>query len=268
MQLKRFAPEPHGKSLSDAARRLRIAYESEPLPPLRKWLAPSDLAAAYQVQDLNTAFWCAGGREVAGFKIGLTAAAVREALQVTEPDAGVLFADRRVETGGRIMSRTLLQPRVEGEIALVLARDLDGEVDATTLTAALAGAAAAIEVVDSRVADWQITAADTIADNGSAGLYVVGPLKRDLTGIDLSACGMQLSVDGVVQASGTGANTMGSPLRALAWLARHRARTSRPLKAGDIVLTGALAPMLPFAPGTTISVEVSGFGAASVTLDG
>ena len=227
-----------------------------------------DIAGAYAVQDANTRYWCASGREIGGFKVGLTAKAVRAVLGVEAPDAGLLFRDCHVRDSGRIPLGSLLQPRIEGEIAFILGSDIaDLGATAASVADAVESVVAAIEVVDSRIADWRITAADTIADNGSSGLFVLGAARRELPDIDLAACAMTLRIDGVVAAQGAGAGTMDHPLSALAWLARHRATSSRPLRAGDVILTGALGPMIPIAPGATATVVIEGLGTASVTLD-
>lgn len=253
-------------AIDRAARRLRAAYGGAGVPPLRDCLAPHDLRAAYAVQEANTAFWRAQGREIAGFKIGLTAPATRKSLGVAEPDAGVLFRDAEIADGGAIAPERLLDPRVEGEIALLLGRDLvDPDASPEGVVAAVAAAAAAIEVVDSRIAGWRIQAADTVADNGSAGLFVLGPAIDRAAFPGLDVCTMTLVIDGQLAVRGIGSAAYGHPLAALAWLARHRATSERPLLAGDVVLTGALGPMVPLAPGATASVEIVGLGSATVT---
>lgn len=247
-----------------AAVRLRGAYAGTPVEPLRDLLQPNDIDGAYAVQLLNTQFWRSQGRRVVGRKIGLTAAAVQRQLGVDQPDFGVLYEDMCVADAGVLSASKVIQPRVEAEVALIMGRDLD-RVDASTadVVSAVESVTAAIEIVDSRIADWRITAADTIADNGSAGFFVLGPERRPLQGLDLYTCGMVLEVNGEVASVGAGAACLGHPLKAAAWLARTLAARGDPLRAGQIVLTGALGPMVPVTAGMEVRARISGLGAAS-----
>jgi 2-keto-4-pentenoate hydratase len=253
---------------ADAARRLREAYGGTVIEPLRDVLAPTDVAGAYAVQSINTRHWLAQGRRIAGRKIGLTAEAVQRQLGVDRPDFGVLFADMRVDDGGRLPASRLIQPKAEAEVAIVMARDL-AKRDATPedVAAAAKGAVAAIEIVDSRIRDWRITFADTVADNGSSAFFVIGREVRPLAGLDLRTCGMALEVNGKVASLGAGAACMGHPLNAAAWLARTLAEMGEGLKAGDVLLTGALGPMAALSPGDQVDAAIGGLGQASFTLE-
>jgi 2-keto-4-pentenoate hydratase len=252
-------------SFEDAAARLRGAYVNGPVPPLRDVLEPAD-PAAYEIQAINTKFWQAQGRRIVGRKIGLTSKAVQTQLGVDQPDYGVLFDDMAVASGGYLEPGTLLQPKAEAEIALVLERDLN-KVDATPedVAAAVAYAVVAIEIVDSRIADWKITFADTVADNGSSAFFVLGSDKKKLAGLDLYTCGMALEVNGALVSLGAGAACLGHPLIAAAWLARTFAGLGEGLKAGEIVLTGALGPMVSVRPGDFVEAKVGGLGTVSFT---
>lgn len=158
--------------LEDVAARLRDAYRGGAIAPLRDHLAPIDAAGAYTVQQMNTRFWQASGRRVVGRKIGLTAASVQAQLGVDQPDYGVLFADMQIADGGALAPSALLQPKAEAEMAIILARDLDDpDASAEDVERAAECAVAAIEIVDSRIADWKITFADTVADDGSSGRF-------------------------------------------------------------------------------------------------
>ncbi len=246
------------------AKRLRGAYGTVPVPPMRDALAPLDVTAAYAVQAANTAFWIRQGRRVVGRKVGLTARTVQAQFGVDQPDFGVLFEDMAIKDGGILSPRDVLQPRVEAEVALVLARDLDEPcATAADVAAATASVTASIEIVDSRIADWKITFADTVADNGSSGFYVLGRDNRPLAGLDLYTCGMVLEIDGVVASLGAGAACLGHPLQAAAWLARTLAAAGDPLRAGSVVLTGALGPMVPIRPGTHVRAAIGGLGDVS-----
>jgi 2-keto-4-pentenoate hydratase len=250
--------------LEEAANRLRNAYVSGPIPPLRDVLEPTDAASAYRIQSLNTEFWRARGRRIVGRKIGLTAKAVQAQLGVDQPDYGVLFDDMAIADGGTLLGAKILQPKAEAEVALVLARDLSNP-KATPEEVATASdcAVAAIEIVDSRIADWKISFADTVADNGSAAFFVLGGERRALAGLDLYTCGMVLEVNGSVASLGAGAACLGHPLNAAAWLVSTLATLDVGLKAGDIILTGALGPMVPLKPGDHVVAKVGGLGSAS-----
>lgn len=251
-------------SLEQAALSLRDAYSKGAIAPLRNCLEPSDGEAAYEIQAINTSYWKARGRRVAGYKIGLTAAAVQEQLGVDQPDYGVLFDDMRLPDGGTLKVSSVLQPKAEAEIALILGHDItDPQVDAAGVLEATASARVAIEIVDSRIADWKITFADTVADNGSAAFYVLGKEVHAIDGLDLYSCGMVLEIDGQVASVGAGAACLGHPLNAAAWLARRMVARGLPLSAGDVVLTGALGPMVAIRPGQHIRAVVGGLGECS-----
>ena len=254
------------EAFETAARALRDAYRGVPIAPLRDVLAPTDVAGAYAVQTINTHHWVEEGRRIVGRKVGLTAKAVQVQLGVDQPDFGVLFADMEVANGGHLDPATMLQPKAEGEVAMILGRDLPGpDISRADVEAAVAEVAAAIEIVDSRIADWKITFADTVADNGSSAGFVLAPERRALAGLDLWSCGMVLEKNGEVASIGAGAACLGHPLEALAWLARTLAARGEPLRAGDIVFTGALGPMVAMAPGDHIRVTIGGLGSASFT---
>jgi 2-keto-4-pentenoate hydratase len=253
----------------EAAVRLRDAYRGKPVAPLRDLLGPVDSDPAYAVQRINTRFWQAQGRRVVGRKIGLTARAVQQQLGVDRPDFGVLFQDMEIADGGILEPAKVIQPKAEAEVALILARDLDQQ-DATAddVFAAVESAVAAIEIVDSRIADWKITFADTVADNGSSAFFVLGTQRKPLPGLDLYTCGMALEVNGAIASLGAGAACLGHPLNAAAWLARTLAQRGEPLKAGDIVLTGALGPMVALTRGTHIKATIGGLGSVNFHFGG
>lgn len=248
------------------AARLRDAYRGGAVAPLRDGLSPGDAASAYAVQAINTRHWQAAGRRVVGRKIGLTAAAVQAQLGVDQPDFGVLFDDMRVADGGRLDGRPLIQPKVEAEVALVLSRDiLSPDADRATVAAATDHARAAIEIVDSRIADWKISFSDTVADNGSSAAFVLSDEARPLDGLDLWSCGMVLEVNDRVVSLGAGAACLGHPLDAAAWLARTAVANGDPLRAGDIILTGALGPMVTVAAGDRVRATIGGLGRCGFT---
>jgi 2-keto-4-pentenoate hydratase len=241
------------------AARLRDAYSSGPIPPLRDVLSAGDGTAAYAIQRINTEFWVAQGRRVVGRKVGLTAKAVQAQLGVSQPDYGVLFEDMMVADGANLSASKTLQPKAEVEVALILAEDLHGPtIAATDVLAATSHVVTAIEIVDSRIADWKLTFADTVADNGSSGYFVLGSNRLPAHGLDLWSCGMVLEVNGEVTSVGAGAACLGHPLNAAAWLAR-----TVPLRKGDCVLTGALGPMVTLHPGDVVRATIGGLGSCS-----
>ena len=253
-------------SVDEVAARLRGAYRSGAIPPLRDGLAPTNAAGAYAVQATNTAHWVGEGRRIIGRKVGLTAKAVQAQLGVDQPDFGVLFDDMAIADGGDLLMSKVLQPKAEAEIAIILSADLSGpDITREQVEAAVGKVVAAIEIVDSRIADWKITFADTVADNGSSAFYVLGAEQKALAGLDLWTCGMALEVNGAVVSLGAGVACLGHPLNAATWLARTLAERGEPLRKGDVVLTGALGPMVALHPGDHVKASIGGLGTASFT---
>lgn len=256
-------------NLEKMAQMLRDAYAQSPIPPLRGYLEPTDAAGAYAVQAINTRFWENQGRRIVGRKAGLTAAAVQQQLGVNQPDFGVLFDDMRVADGGRLDPARCIQAKAEAEIAFVLGADLpSSHATPAEVAAAVSTVNAAIEIVDSRIADWKITFADTVADNGSSAFFVLAHQGLPLAGLDLEGAAMVMTVNGKVASTGTGAAALGNPLNAAAWLARTLAEAGEPLKAGDILLAGALGPMVTLRPGDHVRADITGIGTCSFTFAG
>lgn len=240
-------------------------HDCQPIAPVRdliEALAPVDaVAAAYAVQQLVGSRRLEGGARLVGRKIGLTSRAVQKQLGVDSPDFGALFADMAIGDGEEIDSSRLIQPKVEAEVALVLERDLRHEkhtvADLITATAYLLPS---IEVVDSRIADWKIGLIDTVADNASASRFVLGMRPVLLSNVDLADCGMVMERKGEQVSVGGGAACLGHPLNAALWLADTMARLGTPLMAGDVVMTGALGPMVPVEPGDVFVARIEGLG--------
>lgn len=256
-------------SIAEAARRLREAAESgRQCEPVRHLLgSDSDVDAAYAVQETNTDLSVSAGRRISGRKIGLTSAVVQQELGIDRPVSGTLFADRCVTDGIDVPAGALVQPSAEGEIAFVLGDDLDkGEHSVVDVIGATAYVLPAIEIVDSRTADWDLTVVDMVADNACSGFYVLGSRPTPLAEVDIREARMEMRVNGKVASTGRGAACLGNPLHALAWLADSMCARGTPLVAGQCVMTGSLGPMAPLAPGDEIQVEVGPLGTVSTKL--
>ena len=252
--------------IEQLAGELRAAESARmPIEPLAGRLPVRDIAHAYAVQSANTRASLVAGRRLVGRKIGLTSAAVQRQLGVDQPDYGMLFADMEVPDGDVIAPGALIQPKVEAEIAFIMADGLDHpDPSSAEVLDAIGWVVPALEIVDSRVANWKISIHDTIADNASSGRFVLGGPARLAAELDLRLCGMVLERNGDPTSFGAGIACLGHPLHALRWLAGVMARAGHPLAAGDIVLSGALGPMVAASPGDQFSARIGGLGSVSV----
>lgn len=252
--------------IRSAARALTEALESRaPIEPIAATLTSLD--EAYAVQALHMAERESADNPLVGHKVGLTADAVRAQLGVDQPDFGILLADMEIRPGGQIDMRRLIQPKVEAEIAFVLDADVDA-LDREAVLRAVEYATPALEIVDSRIRDWRIGLFDTVADNASSGMYVLGDDTVDPRRVDLREVAMTMTIDGEVASTGRGADCLGDPVEALVWVARMAASQGRPLRAGEVVLSGALGPMVALRPGMTITAQISDVGSVSAIAGG
>lgn len=244
------------------ASRLREAELSRmPIEPIVDEMAEPSLELAYAVQAINVQMGVMSGRRQVGCKIGLTNPAVQRQLGVGEPDFGILFADMAYSDGQEVDATGLIQPKAEGEVALVLEHDLIFERHTVAdLLRATAFALPALEIVDSRIRDWKISIYDTVADNASSALFVLGTQPVNLRDIDLGICGMSLELRGEPVSTGNGSACLGHPLNAALWLTDTMVRMGNPLRAGDIILTGALGPMVALPYGETLTLRINGLG--------
>ncbi len=244
---------------------LRARQTVEPLTDRTPALTQDE---AYQISlgILNRRL--AAGERLVGKKIGATSRAVQDMLKVDQPDFGFLTDRMQCYEGNPIpISRELIQPKAEGEIAFVLKHDLAGPgVTNADVLAATAGVKVCFEIVDSRVRDWKIKIQDTIADNASCGLFIASNTIVDIHQIDLVTCGMVLWKNGELVATGAGAAALGSPVNCVTWLANALGRHGVSLKAGDIILSGSLVPLIPIAPGDEMELAVGGLGRLKVTF--
>lgn len=239
----------------ESAARLGIACA-----PVADLLGPDDIDTAYQVQRRLTERRLAAGARIVGRKIGLTSEAVQRQIGVDRPDFGVLFDDMRYDDGAEIPIGRLLQPKAEAEVAFLLARDIDDASDPEVVRAAVALAFPALEIVDSRIADWRIGITDTVADNASSGVFVIGAHGVGLDGVEPVEVVMTMRRSGDVVSQGTGRDCLGDPLNALRWLAATTIDIGTPLRAGDWVLSGALGPMVPVSAGDMFEAVITPLG--------
>jgi 2-keto-4-pentenoate hydratase len=255
-------------TVDEAAQRLAVAAEHrQPCPPVRDLIGSDDLQAAYAVQRRNAEARVAAGAEVVGRKIGLTSPAVQAQLGVDQPDFGILFADMAHADGAAVQPDAVMQPRVEAEVAFVLKADLaDGLLDDAQVRTAVDYAVAALEVCGSRIAGWDISFGDTVADNASAGAYVLGTERKTLDEFVPRDVEMSMTVDGDEVSTGKGAACLGDPLNALVWLARQARDLGEPLRAGQVILSGALGPMKPIEPGAQVQAHITDLGSVSMSL--
>jgi len=234
--------------------------------PLSERHPELSVAEAYRISERMLAKRLAEGERVVGQKIGITSRAVMEMLGVGEPDYGYLTHRMLLNSGAEIaLTESLIQPRAEGEVAFVLKRALEGPgVTAVDVLRATEYVVPCFEIVDSRILDWRIQIQDTVADNASCGLVVLGESVSDPTAVDLVTCGLVFETNGTVVATGAGAAALGSPANAVAWLANALAAYERGLGSGQLILSGSLVPLLPIRAGDNMRVRIGGLGSVSV----
>jgi 2-keto-4-pentenoate hydratase len=239
------------EALQQMSAALRDARDRRrPIPPLTRQHPDLDVQHAYRVAQLTTAADVAAGATVIGHKIGLTSVAVQQQLGVSEPDYGVLLDTGRLRDGEPVSAGAYIAPRVEPELAFRLAAPLSGPgVTVEDVRAATDAVYGAIELCDSRIADWQITLPDTIADAASGAAFLLGGVGRPLREIDVTAVAVRLLRNGEEVHRGRSDAVLGDPCRAVAWLANAVGALGETLQAGEVVLSGACTPMVSIAPG-------------------
>ena len=248
-----------GDELYDALQACQV------VEPLTNRFADITIDDAYRIQQRLNARRTDAGERIIGKKIGVTSAAVMNMLGVYQPDFGMLTDGMVYNEGEAIPANTLIQPKAEGEIAFVLKKDLVGPgVTGADVLAATEGVMACFEIVDSRIRDWKIKIQDTVADNASCGVFVLGDKLVDPRSVDLNTCGMVLEKNGEIVATGAGAAALGAPVNAVAWLANTLGARGIALKAGEVILSGSLAIMVPVKAGDSLRVTIGGIGGCSV----
>ena len=251
--------EQLGDELYDALKACRV------VDPLTSRHAEIMVDDAYRIQQRLLSRRLASGERVIGKKIGVTSKAVMNMLGVYQPDFGYLTDAMVYNEGEAIPAASLIQPKAEGEIAFVLKKTLMGPgVTAADVLAATDGVTACFEIVDSRIKDWKIKIQDTVADNASCGVFVLGDRLVDPRTVDLNTCGMILEKNGEIVATGVGAAALGAPANAVAWLANTLGRLGIAIEAGEVVLSGSLAIMVPVKAGDNLRVTIGGIGGCSV----
>lgn len=231
--------------------------------PVRDLLPAGDVEAAYRVQTIGIERRVRAGQVRSGRKVGLTSVAVQRQFRVDEPDYGVLFEHMETEDGAELNVDELIHPKIEAEIAFILCRDIL-VADAASIRSAVGGVRASLEIVDCRITDYDITIVDTIADNAAVAGYVLGSAELGIDDLDLPAVQMQLLRGGEMVSAGTGADSLGDPLRALAWLAQAALDRGDPLRSGEVVLSGSLGPIVTLEPNTRYEAHFTGLGSVGV----
>lgn len=250
---------------------LFTALESrKAIAPLTDSYPDMSLEDAYRIQlRMIERRLAVPGEKVIGKKIGVTSQAVMDMLNVRQPDFGHLLASMNLPEGEPLPMDRLIAPRAEGEIAFILSKDLQGPgVTARQVIDATDYVLPCFEIVDSRIENWKIRIQDTIADNASCGMLVVGAAIADPRALDLALVGMTLVKNGEIVGTGAGAAALGHPAEAVAWLANTMGALGITLKAGEIILSGALSALVPLAPGDVLSMTMGGIGSVSFTCSG
>lgn len=248
--------------LKEAAEKLlRASEDMKPVDPFTETYPEITIDEAYRIQLITVEARLAEGGKVLGKKIGLTSPAMQQMFNVNEPDYGHLFDDMLVYQGEEISTSRLIQPRIEGEIAFVLERDLFGPgITPTDVTRSTAGVTAALEIIDSRIREWKIKIQDTVADNASSGAFVLGSKLVPLTGLDLRSVGFVMTKNGQLAATGAGAAVLGNPVQSVAWLANKMNEYGISLKAGEVILSGSALAAVPVEAGDSILLTVDRIG--------
>lgn len=262
----KFERQQRLQSTAEILRKARQSKQS--IPQISQTHQITGLDEAYAVAQINTDYKVSQGARIIGKKVGLTSKAVQQQLGVDQPDFGILFDDMEYLDGDQIPIKTLIQPKIEAEIAFILGRDLIGTIPSWgEFLSALDYAVPALEIVDSAINDWKITLEDTVADNASCGLFVLGHQPVSIGTVNFAEIGMQLDVNGEPKSLGTGAACLGHPLKAAWWLAKTMAKKGIELKAGEIILSGALGPMVNIHSGDVVTARIGQLGSITCSME-
>ncbi|HEX3756768.1 MAG TPA: fumarylacetoacetate hydrolase family protein [Rhizomicrobium sp.] len=265
------AEQSSGSIARRLAEQLDAAWRAKkPIAPISESDGIADIPTAYAIQVRWTDIRLARGEKIAGRKIGLTSQAIRQQLNVSEPDYGTLWQSSFYEArDGRVTipAGDFLQPRIEGEVAFLVRDRLTGpDVTPEAFLASVKAYGLGVEIVDSRIADWKIKLADTIADNASYGGFTVGPWDRALGGVDLSTLVMKIRHNGELAAEGPASAVMGHPAKSAAWLANKLHEFGVSLEPGDVIISGGITKMLPVRAGDEFVFSLTGQPDLAVTF--
>ena len=252
----------------DYAAKLRQAQATKiPISPLRDDIGEHNEELAYAIQQVNTNHKLVDGARIVGKKIGLTSIKVQEQFGISTPDFGILFDDMEVLNSLSLPISEVMQPKIEGELAFVLGGSLDNDkLTIVDIINSIDYVLPSLEIVGSRIDNWNIRIADTVADNASASHYVLGHTPKMLDDIDIVNCKMNMTINGELKSSGSGKDCLGSPLNAVLWLARKMQAVGQPLQAGELILSGSLGPMVVVNAGDHVDAEFEGLGSVSISF--
>jgi 2-keto-4-pentenoate hydratase len=256
------------EAVDESVRSLLEAYRTRrPIAPLAATYSELTIDDAYAIQLAQVDAWRVDGRRVLGRKVGLTSPAMQAQMKVSQPDFGHLMDDMFFAEHVPVPADRFLQPRAEPEVAFVLRRDLTGPgVTVAAAAAAVDFVLPALEIIDSRIADWQIGIVDTIADNASSGGVVLGSTARRIGEMDLRLGGCVLHRNGEIAGTGAGGAVLGSPLNSLAWLANTLGARGEGLRAGQVILPGSITASISFLPGDVITATMAGLGSVTAVI--
>ena len=257
--------------VTDAAQKAKALYEARrtrvPIAPFTDAEPDLDMADGYAVQQELVPLLLADGDRVVGHKVGVTSAAMQKLIGIDSPDYGPVLASTVYRDGDAIALDRFIQPKIEAEIVFVLGERLAGPgVGITDVHRAVAGVAASVEIVDSRIADWRIKLADTVADLASNGAVAVSSRLVGLDGLDTRLVGMTLTRNGELVDTGAGAAALGDPLAVVAWLANVLGEVGQALEPGHLIMTGALHAAVPMAAGDVFRAEFDHLGPVTVRV--
>ncbi|WP_129658735.1 2-keto-4-pentenoate hydratase [Rothia uropygialis] len=257
--------EPNHQELAQSL--LRAEQSGDPIAPLTRSFPGLSQHDAYAIQQHQIDHWVAQGRRIAGYKVGLTSTGVQQQLGVDQPDFGRLFGDRFHLSGAELDSHKFISPRIEPEIAFVLNKPLSGNCNTVAeVIGAVDYAIAALEIVDSRIEDWNITISDTIADNASSAAVVLGSIPVDIRNRDFGLVGSVVRKNGAIVETGAGAAVLGNPLASVTWLANTLGSLGTTLEAGSVVMSGAFTNMISVAECDVISADFAGLGSVTAAF--
>ena len=258
-------------SAEDVRQLARELFDAEqsgtPIEPISKRHPTADVDDAYRIQVEGVRLRTEAGDPVRGHKVGLTAVVMQQQFGVDTPDFGQLHASMFHVEGTPLSTSELIAPRVEPEVGFVLKRPLRGPgVTVSDVLSATEFLVPTLEIIDSRIRDWQIGIVDTIADNASSALVVLGGNRTQLSDIDPRLIGVTLRSNGEVIETGTSAAALGNPVSVVAWLANTVAAYGRGLDEGDLILPGSCTRAVPLVPGQTIRADFDVLGHVSVSF--